>query len=72
MAMEHNCRCYTSVDAPDVVNRQSFHWGMAVSVPWLVLASASVGVLALSTLTAWASGRKAMSDEVVRAVKEDW
>ena len=55
-----------------VVNRQSFHWGMAVSVPWATLAAAALVVLALSTLTAWASGRKAMSDDVVRAVKDDW
>src|SRR5437763_2409903 len=55
-----------------VVNRQSFHWGMALSVPWVVLATTSLGVLALSTFTAWASGRRAMSEESVRAVKEDW
>ena len=55
-----------------VVNRQSFHWGMGVSVPWATLATAALVVLALSTLTAWASGRKAMSDDVVRAVKDDW
>src|SRR6266540_2746694 len=47
-----------------VVNRQSFHWGMGVSVPWATLAAAALVVLALSTLTAWASGRKAMSDDV--------
>lgn len=55
-----------------VVNRQSFHWGMDVSVPWATLAAAALAVLALSTLTAWASGRKAMDDDVVRAVKDDW
>ncbi len=55
-----------------VVNRQSFHWGMGVSVPWVTLGAAAVVVLALSTLTAWASGRRAMSDDVVRAVKDDW
>ena len=55
-----------------VVNRQSFHWGMGVSVPWTTLAAAALVVLALATLTAWASGRKAMSDDVVRAVKDDW
>jgi len=55
-----------------VVNRQSFHWGMSLSVPWTVLAIASLAVLALSTITAWTSGRKAMGEEVVRAVKEDW
>ena len=26
----------------------------------------------ISTLTAWASGRKAMGEDVVRAVKDDW
>ena len=55
-----------------VVNRQSFHWGMGVSVPWATLAAAALVVLALSTLTAWASGRKAMSDDAIRAVKDDW
>jgi putative ABC transport system permease protein len=55
-----------------VVNRQSFHWGMGVSVPWVTLSAAALVVLALSTLTAWASGRRAMSDDVVRAVKDDW
>jgi len=55
-----------------VVNRQSFHWGMELSVPWAGLAGFGLLLLALSTLTALASGRQAMGDEVVRAVKEDW
>ncbi len=55
-----------------VVNRQSFHWGMSISVPWTALALASAGVLALATATARASGRKAMSESAVRAVREDW
>ena len=55
-----------------VVNRQSFHWGMELSLPWGNAALAALIVLALSTLTAWASGRKAMDDDVVRAVKDDW
>jgi putative ABC transport system permease protein len=55
-----------------VVNRQSFHWGMELSMPWRTLAIAALVVLALSTFTAWASGRRAMSDDVVRAVKDDW
>src|ERR1700693_1617424 len=42
-----------------VVNRQSFHWGMELTVPWAWLAGSAVGVLALSTLTALASGRPA-------------
>jgi putative ABC transport system permease protein len=61
-----------SVVLVHVINRQSFHWGMAISVPWAGLAIASAGVLALATATAWASGRQAMGDSVVRAVKEDW
>jgi putative ABC transport system permease protein len=55
-----------------VVNRQSFHWGMELAVPWSALAGSAVVVLALSTVTALASGRQAMSRRAVLAVKEDW
>ena len=55
-----------------VVNRQSFHWGMELNVPWTWLAGSAVVVLALSTFTALASGRQAMSERAVLAVKEDW
>ena len=55
-----------------VVNRQSFHWDMSVSVPWKTLSAAALVVLGLSTLTAWVSGRKAMDNDVIRAVKDDW
>jgi len=55
-----------------VVNRQSFHWGMELSLPWRALAGFGLVLLALSTLTALASGRQAMGADVVRAVKEDW
>jgi putative ABC transport system permease protein len=55
-----------------VVNRQSFHWGMEINVPWQALAVSAVFVLALSTLTALASGRQAMSRRAVLAVKDDW
>jgi len=54
------------------VNRQSFHWGMALSIPWGALAVSAVFVLALATVTALASGRKAMSQDAVQAVKDDW
>ncbi|MCG6876270.1 MAG: FtsX-like permease family protein [Betaproteobacteria bacterium] len=56
----------------DVVNRQSFHWGMDLHVPWLPLAAFTVVMLALASVTAVASGRQAMSGEAVRSVKEDW
>lgn len=55
-----------------VVNRQSFHWGMELSMPWVPLAAVVGAVLALSMLTAVISGRVAMSGEAVRAVREDW
>ncbi|MGH8315975.1 MAG: ABC transporter permease, partial [Steroidobacterales bacterium] len=55
-----------------VVNRQSFHWGMELFVPWVPLAGSALFVLTLSTITALASGRQAMSNEVVLAVKDDW
>jgi putative ABC transport system permease protein len=55
-----------------VVNRQSFHWSMELAVPWMWLAGSAVLVLALSTLTALASGRQAMGARAILAVKEDW
>lgn len=55
-----------------VVNRQSFHWSMDLHLPWGDLAAFTVVMLAFSVLTALASGRRAMSREVVLAVKEDW
>jgi putative ABC transport system permease protein len=56
----------------DVVNPQSFHWGMDLHMPWRLLAEFVAVMLALATLTATASGRQAMSSDAVRAVKEDW
>lgn len=55
-----------------VVNRQSFHWGMEVAVPYAQLAWFAMAVVALATLTAVASGRKAMTADAVAAVKDDW
>jgi putative ABC transport system permease protein len=55
-----------------VVNRQSFHWSMDLAIPWVGLAALAAALLALATVTAWLSGRAAMRDDVVRAVKDDW
>jgi putative ABC transport system permease protein len=55
-----------------VVNRQSFHWTMDVHVPWAWLALLSLVLIAAAALTSAFSGRQAMGDDVVRAVKEDW
>ena len=56
----------------DVVNPQSFHWGMDLHMPWRLLGEFVAAMLLLATLTAIASGRAAMGGDAVRAVKEDW
>ncbi|MGA8053532.1 MAG: FtsX-like permease family protein [Burkholderiales bacterium] len=55
-----------------VVNRQSFHWGMEMHLPWLFLLALTLLLVALAALTAYVSGREAMSVGAVRAVREDW
>ncbi|MET0533786.1 MAG: FtsX-like permease family protein [Steroidobacter sp.] len=55
-----------------VVNRQSFHWSMDLSVPTLLLTVLSFALIAAAALIAVISGRQAMGGEVVRAVREDW
>jgi len=55
-----------------VVNRQSFHWGMELALPWPALAGFGLLLLGLAMLTALVSGRQAMGADVVRAVKDDW
>jgi putative ABC transport system permease protein len=55
-----------------VVNPQSFHWSMSLHVPWSVLASVALIMLASSCSTAVIAGRSAVSVDAVRAVKEDW
>ena len=55
-----------------VINRQSFHWGMELSLPWAALGGFGLLLLALSMLTALGSGRYALGEDVVRGVKEDW
>jgi len=55
-----------------VVNRQSFHWGMELHMPWLLLIAFGATMLALSTLSARASARHAVRADAVRAVREDW
>ncbi|MCJ7838477.1 MAG: ABC transporter permease, partial [Burkholderiales bacterium] len=55
-----------------VVNRQSFHWSMELHSPWGLLALLAAVLLVFATLTALASGRRALGVDVVRAVREDW
>ena len=55
-----------------VVNRQSFNWGMETHLPYGMLASLTVVLIALAVLTAYLSGREALGIGAVRAVREDW
>jgi putative ABC transport system permease protein len=55
-----------------VVNPQSFHWTMDLTVPWLRLALLCCAVIAAGTVTAWLAGRAAAGHDAVLAVKEDW
>lgn len=55
-----------------VVNRQSFHWGMELAIPWGNLALFGSSVILLASMTAAASGRRATSVDALRAVREDW
>jgi putative ABC transport system permease protein len=55
-----------------IVNRQSFHWSMDLHAPGLLLAFLAASLIACAALIAVLSGKRAMSTDVVRAVKEDW
>jgi putative ABC transport system permease protein len=55
-----------------VINRQSFHWSMEFDVPWQPLLALSLILIACSALTSAISARRALGEDVVRAVKEDW
>lgn len=55
-----------------VVNPQSFHWTMDMSLPWPRLAALATAVVAVGTATAWIAGRMAAAQDAILAVKEDW
>jgi putative ABC transport system permease protein len=55
-----------------VVNPQSFHWSMALVVPWWRLLALCAAVLLAASVAAGLSARAAVSVQAVRAVKEDW
>jgi len=55
-----------------VVNPQSFHWSMELSLPWLRLLALAAAVVAAGTVTAGLAGRAAAGHDAVMAVKEDW
>lgn len=55
-----------------IVNRQSFHWSMDLTIPVAALAWLSAALMAAGALIAVISGRSAMRGDVIAAVKEDW
>ncbi len=55
-----------------VVNPQSFHWTMDLSLPTGRLLALGAAVVLAGTLTAWLSARAAAGRDAVMAVKEDW
>jgi putative ABC transport system permease protein len=55
-----------------VVNPQSFHWTMQLTLPWQRLLALGAAVVLAGTVTAWLSGRAAAGHDAVLAVKEDW
>jgi putative ABC transport system permease protein len=61
-----------SVVLVHVVNPQSFHWTMELTLPWLRLGGLAAAVVAAGTFTAWVAGRAAAGKDAVLAVKEDW
>jgi putative ABC transport system permease protein len=55
-----------------VINPQSFHWTMDVRLPITLLISVAFALIAASAGTALIAGRKALSQDSLMAVREDW
>jgi putative ABC transport system permease protein len=55
-----------------VINRQSFNWSIDLVIPAWQLAVLSFTLIAAAAVTAVWSGRAAMSQDAVQAVREDW
>ncbi len=55
-----------------VVNRQSFNWSIDFAVPAWQLIVLSATLITAAVVTAIWSGRTAMNQDAVRAVREDW
>ena len=55
-----------------VINRQSFNWSIDLDVPAGPLALLSLVLIGAAAITAVWSGRAALSQDAVRAVREDW
>jgi putative ABC transport system permease protein len=61
-----------SVVLVEVVNPQSFHWTMDLLLPWTRLAALCLAVVVAGTITTSLSARRAIGQQTVLAVKEDW
>ncbi|GAB4178426.1 MAG: FtsX-like permease family protein [Rhodocyclaceae bacterium] len=61
-----------SVVLVQVVDRQSFHWSMDMSVPLAPLAAFAGATVLLASAAAVLAARRAMHPAAVRAVREDW
>jgi putative ABC transport system permease protein len=55
-----------------IVNPQSFHWTMDLRLPWQLVAALAGALLAAAAATSTLAGRRALSIDAVRAVKDDW
>jgi putative ABC transport system permease protein len=55
-----------------VINPQSFNWTMETRLPLDLFAFVTVALIAAAAGTAVLSGRRALSTDAVRAVREDW
>ena len=55
-----------------VVNPQSFHWTMQTRLPWTLFAVVAAVLIAAAAGAALLAGRRALSADAVRAVREDW
>jgi putative ABC transport system permease protein len=55
-----------------VINRQSFNWSIDLAVPTWQLSLLSIILIGAAAITAIWSGRAAMSQDAVNAVREDW
>jgi putative ABC transport system permease protein len=55
-----------------VVNPQSFNWTMETRLPFTLFATVTIALVSAAAATAVLAGRRALSLDAVRAVREDW
>jgi putative ABC transport system permease protein len=61
-----------SVVLVHVINRQSFHWSMEMHVPGWPLLGLTLVLRVSAGVTALLSVRRALGEDMIRTVKEDW